>query len=143
MGIWERLGTVISSYLNADDERIFGRSEQKKYFDPDLNAAYEELDDFLQKKEKAGSMDSTKDSKEKNDRKKRAIPAEFLKDLAELGLTQEAGPEDCKEAYKRLIKIHHPDRHANHEGNLKKATDKTTRVNASYERLMKWFNQTL
>jgi curved DNA-binding protein CbpA len=59
-------------------------------------------------------------------------------DFAELGLPFDASEEDCKQAYKKLLKIHHPDRHAGHEGNMKKATEKSARINAAYDRIQRW-----
>ena len=138
MGIWDRLGTVIKSYLHdfeEDTEKVFKKDSQRNFHrgnrggDPDLDAAYEELNDFLNGK--AAQPEQT-------EKKKRPIPREVQQDFAELGLTPEASVEECKEAYKKLLKVHHPDRHTKHEGNLKKATEKTARVNAAYERLMKW-----
>ena len=141
MGILDRLGNVIKSYVNIDDE-VFKKSYSKKHSDPDLNAAFEELDDFLHGDE-AGEKFKTYEAKagEETDKKKktRPIPEGLKKDFAELGLTPEATAEECKEAYKRLLKVHHPDRHAKHEGNTEKATEKSARVNASYDRLVDWF----
>jgi hypothetical protein len=68
----DRLGTIIKSYINDEDSKIFGRSPSEKHgaresgagwktrdseWNSDLDAAYEELDDFLNKKEK--KADST------------------------------------------------------------------------------------
>jgi curved DNA-binding protein CbpA len=47
---------------------------------------------------------------------------------------------ECKAAYKKLLKLHHPDRHAGHTGNMKKATEKSARINAAYDRIEKWRN---
>ena len=126
MGILNRLGNVIKSYVN------YGELNNH---DPDLGAAYEELDDFLRGNDKGRA-------KAKYDEKtaEKPIPEEIKKAFAELGLTPDATAEKCKETYKMLLKTHHPDRHVKHEGNLKKATDKTKRVNAAYELLTKWFN---
>jgi curved DNA-binding protein CbpA len=41
-------------------------------------------------------------------------------------------------AYKKLLKIHHPDRHAGHPGNMKKATEKSARINAAYQKIEHW-----
>ena len=127
MGIWDRLGNVFKSYINDEDERIFHKSAQEKHTDPDLDAAYEELDDFL-----SGGKTSEKP-------KGKPIPAEIREDLAELGLSPDATAEECKAAYKKLLKIHHPDRHAGNPENMKKATEKTARVNAAYKRLERWY----
>jgi curved DNA-binding protein CbpA len=144
MGIWERLETVIKSYVNGNDGTKTTRKYNSPEHDPDFDAAYEELDDFLKGKNSgekinnsasAGTFSGSKDAAPK----KRAVPEEIRKDLAELGLGPEATAEECKEAYKKLLKIHHPDRHTGHEGNMKKATEKSARVNAAYDRLEKWF----
>jgi len=142
MGVWDRLGNVIKSYLNDYGEEVFHGSSPRggyrdgryrsSHSDPDLNAAYEELDDFL---------GNNKDRKKTADEEpqSRPIPKELLKDFEELGLTPEVSFEECKAAYKKLLKIHHPDKHSTHEANMKKATEKSSRVNASYKRLEIWF----
>ena len=151
MGIWDRFETVIKSNFNnfeRDTEKLFKGSSSQR--DPDLDAAYEELDDFLkgtprhdakhtakQTAEGYGWKDAEQDTR--HEEKKQTIPNELRQDFAELGLTPQASAEECKEAYKKLIKVHHPDRHSKHAANLKKATNKTARVNASYDRIMKWF----
>ena len=140
MGIWERLGNVIKSYINDEDEKVFKGSPRSGHSDPDLDAAYEELDDFLGKKDgKEKAWEDLGAGEKKQETRK--VPEELKADFAELGLPPDATAEQCKEAYKKLLKIHHPDRHANHEGNMKKATEKATRVNAAYERIMRWFGQ--
>jgi len=146
MGIWERIGTVIKSYLGDDDvltRSTPGRQASFGQGDPDLNAAYEELDDFL----RGGSGAGEKYKNGKSERegmgsageKTKPFPEELRKDFAELGLSPDARADECKAAYKKLLKLHHPDRHAGHPGNMKKATEKTAKVNAAYERIVKWF----
>jgi DnaJ-domain-containing protein 1 len=139
MGIWDRLESLIKSYISDESEKIFGKNSSKSHNDPDLNAAHEELDGFLRDR-KASSSSAEKSGNEAEKQKKaRPVPEEVRQDLAELGLTPDATAEECKETYKRLLKIHHPDRHANHDENMKKATDKAARVNAAYDRLVIWF----
>jgi len=140
MGILDRLGQVLRSYLNDDDDPIF-RDRQRTAHDPDLNAAYEELDDYLN-----GAASTKNSTREQADfsgasaggEQKIRVPEELRPDFAELELAFGASADECKEAYKRLLKIHHPDRHANHEGNFKKATAKSARINAAYDRISQW-----
>ena len=139
MGIWDRLESVIKSYLHNGNDAAFKGSGPRRQDDPDLDAAYEELDDFLKGNDSKEKSKAWEGEKEKTAERKRPVPEEIRRDFAELGLSPEASAEECKEAYKKLLKIHHPDRHANHEGNLKKATEKTARVNAAYDRLEAWF----
>jgi len=139
MGIWDRLGSVIKSYVNDEREKVFGKTGPKRHNDPDLNAAYEELDDFLSGKQASASFAEKSRNEDEKQKKAKPVPEEIRQDFAELGLTPDATAEECKEAYKKLLKIHHPDRHTNHDENMKKATDKAARVNAAYDRLVIWF----
>jgi DnaJ-domain-containing protein 1 len=149
MGLWERLESVIKSYVNDSGEKISGnRQGGRQGFtgrnDPDFDAAYEELNDFLgaDKQEKNKSRDGfAGGAGEETGKKPRPVPEEIRRDFAELGLSPESTAEQCKEVYKKLLKIHHPDRHAGHEGNMNKATEKSARVNAAYDRLEKWFRE--
>ncbi|MFP3041444.1 J domain-containing protein [Treponema primitia] len=144
MGIFDRLSDVIKSYLNDTGPGFSaGPSAGRRYADPDLDAAYEELNDFLDGKDKAdGRTDTWENSFSQRgsagnvDSK---TPPESLRgDFDALGVPFGASAEECKAAYKRLLKLHHPDRHAGHEGNMKKATEKSARINAAYDRIEKW-----
>jgi len=131
MGIWDRLGNVIKSHINYDSPH--------RASDPDIDAAYEELNDFL--RGNGGTEKAKAKEQEKTTAWEKPIPESIKKAFAELGLTLEATADECKGAYKKLLKTHHPDRHSKNEENLKKATDKTARINAAYERLIKWFRE--
>jgi curved DNA-binding protein CbpA len=141
MGILRRLGNVIKSYLNDEDGRAFNSLESEKRragHDPDLDAAYEELEDFLNN-DKAGQEFRGKAGQKPGAQGQRPpVPEELRQDFAELGVPFGASREACKESYKKLLKIHHPDRHAVHAGNTKKATEKTARLNVAYGRIEKW-----
>ncbi|HCM27980.1 MAG TPA: J domain-containing protein [Treponema sp.] len=139
---FDRLGDVIKNFLDDEDDKVFGRgSARPAGGDPDLDAAYEELDDFLKggktarpEPGRAGSEKPRPQGAAKNG----GIPEALRADFQELSLPFGAGAADCKAAYKKLLKIHHPDRHAGHEGNMKKATAKAARINASYRRIEAW-----
>ena len=145
MGIWDRLGSLLKSYINDGAERVFKEDRPwKNHGDDDLNAAYEELDDFLRgetAKQGFGSDSSSDTAQDQNRARKqgsRPVPHELKNDFAELGLSPGASEEECKEAYKKLLKMHHPDRHGADPDKMKKATEKASRINAAYDRLVKW-----
>jgi hypothetical protein len=151
MGIFDRLGDVIRSYLNDGAGRGYrtGGSGERRYRDPDLEAAFDELNEFLGTARKGGASGRDGQGSAGSDRggafvkesagKAGGLPPESLRpDFAELSLPFGASGEDCKQAYKKLLKIHHPDRHAGHEGNMKKATEKSARINAAYDRIQRW-----
>jgi hypothetical protein len=140
MGIWSQLGGVINNYINdftgETNSRLKPDNNTKAYSDPDLDAAYEELNDFLNHKE-------ARQGRSGNDGAFEGVklpPEELRVDFEYLGLPFGADGETCKAAYKKLLKVHHPDRHAGHEGNYKKATEKSTKINAAYDRIEKWRN---
>jgi DnaJ-domain-containing protein 1 len=141
MSIWDRLGGVIRSYLNDDDEKIFGSGRERPLpKDPDLDAAFDELDDFLggRPEDPRSGGEFAGNAGAPGSRYAKPAPEELRPDFAELGVAFGAPADECRAAYKKLLKIHHPDRHAGHEGNLKKATDRTARINAAYDRIEKW-----
>ena len=158
---FDRLGDVIKNFLDDEDEKVFGRRSSRPLGgDPDLDAAWDELDDYLKGGKsvppgagtagpgkagtgKTGAGSSAGNSGTGKTRAqpsaKAGLPPEALRaDFSELGLPFGAGSEDCKAAYKKLLKIHHPDRHAGHEGNMRKATAKAARINDSYRRIESW-----
>jgi hypothetical protein len=145
MGIWDRLGTVLKSYLADGNEtaRPFHKSHRAGQGDPDYDEAYEELNEFLrgEKPENKGKNTWEEKTGKKSEEKQRSkkVPPSLVKDFEELGLEADASAEECKEAYKKLLKKHHPDKHHGHPGNLKKATEKTAKINAAYDRIEKWF----
>jgi DnaJ-domain-containing protein 1 len=136
MGIWNRLGDVIKSYLNDEDRKIFGNGGgYSATGDPDMDAAFDELNEFLSG---GGTGSSGWSGGEDGGRTGAAVPESLRPDFAELGVAFGAPADKCKAAYKGLLKIHHPDRHAGHPGNFKKATEKTARINAAYDRIERW-----
>ncbi|MCL2232470.1 MAG: J domain-containing protein [Treponema sp.] len=139
MDILGRLGNVVRSYLNDETDSIFGKGRgpgsgaSAGHRDPDLKAAFDELDDFL-----SGKEGGSKKARAQQEPPRRQVPAETLADFAELGLSPDASAAQCKAAYKKLLKTHHPDHHAGSPEALKKATEKTARVNAAYRRIQEW-----
>ena len=136
MGILDRLGNVLKSYINDGVDSL--RNESFKKNDEDYNAAYEELEDFLHG-EKPHAFDQDKAGAKTPNKGTRTIPPELRADFQELGLQTHATEKECKEAYKKLLKIHHPDRFGKDPEKMKKATEKTSRINMAYENLSKWY----
>jgi DnaJ-domain-containing protein 1 len=139
VSIFDRLAGVFHSYLDDNDDWQDVR-KSRSYSDSDLRQAFEELDDFLNGK---SAFTGRSGSSAFNDagaarETKRAVPEALRGDFAELGVEFGADAERCKTAYKQQLKRHHPDRHASHAGNMRKATEKSARLNAAYERIRKW-----
>jgi hypothetical protein len=159
----DRLGDLLKSYLNFDDGGNAGAGQGRfyGYEDADLNEAYDELDEFLNRggssawTGKTGAQtgdweDPYRSAASGNDRgfhsatghterRSSKLPPESLRaDFEELGVPFGADEETCKAAHKKLLKTHHPDRHAGHEGNTNKANAKSARINAAYDNIRRW-----
>jgi curved DNA-binding protein CbpA len=151
VGIFERLEDLVKSYLNGGDDPFPKSPGGRRSGDPDLNSAYEELDEFLNAGKNSGARGPSGNFSAGNDRTtgngsagsrnaagRNAAPEELRGDFAELGVPFGAPAGECKAAYKQLLKRHHPDRHAGHESNMRKATEKSARVNAAFDRIERW-----
>ncbi|GMO44086.1 MAG: hypothetical protein Ta2B_24750 [Termitinemataceae bacterium] len=163
MGMLERLGKLLQSYLAEDDfQNDSMASGSAKYrgdarADPNLKAAYEELDDYLnggkttsrERFSEAASQSYTENknrsqythryqSSTKQDA--RNIPEALRPDFAELEVQFGASADVCKAAFKKLLMTHHPDKHSGNEVEMQKATIKAARINAAFERITKWRN---
>jgi DnaJ-domain-containing protein 1 len=139
VGFFDRLGGVLRSYLNDDDDWQDSRGARFST-DRDFAEAFEELNEFLSGRSSSGGGGSTADwsSGHAAPNRKPAIPETLKPDFEELGVEFGADAEKCKSAYKQMLNIHHPDRHASHEGNMKKATAKSVKINAAYKRICEW-----
>ncbi|MDR2417619.1 MAG: J domain-containing protein [Treponema sp.] len=141
MGIFERIEDVIKSYLNDEDGAPLGKTQRRN--DPDYEAAYKELNEYLNDGASTRSRSSFDEARSQNSHAYASnhsanIPEELRQDFTELGLPFGASADECKAAYKKLLKIHHPDRHAGHAENMRKATAKSARINAAYDRIENW-----
>ena len=148
MGIFDRLEGVINSYFNdfsSQTTRQFRSSG-----DPDLDAAYEELNDYLNNsggknyKQKPQDKYSWKEQEQSTNSAKTSVklpPEELRADFDCLGVPFGTGFDECKTAYKKLLKIHHPDRHAGHEKNFIKATKRSAAINASWDKIEKYYKE--
>jgi len=143
LGIFDRLGSVINSYFNDFGNDTNSRLRTSNYGnrDPDLDAAYEELDDYLNRRGPKNSKRDFDFEFEKQEAKaagKKLPPEDLRADFELLGVAFGADDNTCKAAYKKLLKIHHPDRHSGHEENYRKATEKSAMINAAVDRIEKW-----
>ena len=84
--------------------------------------------------------------KSSNENKKNTIkkffPSFLENDLKKLGLTTNSTFEECKSAYKNLIKKYHPDMYINHPNDYEKATKITASVTESFNRIQEWYKKT-
>jgi DnaJ-domain-containing protein 1 len=122
VGIFQRVERLISSYIGDAPHS----GERGGAWERDYDAAYAELEEFLRGGGRAADGGAAAAAE------KPRFPNELRADLNELGLAPGAPFEDCKAAYKRLVKIYHPDSGKNAD------KERFLRVKAAYDRIEAW-----
>jgi curved DNA-binding protein CbpA len=145
-----RLGDLLRSYLDFDDDSTRNSYSDRNSGDADLRDAYNELNEFL----RGGNSARGRETRDKEDTHRstaengrtfrsetenRKLPPESLrKDFAALGVAFGADEGTCKTAWKKLLKIHHPDRYAGDEAGAKNAAAQAAGINAAYDNICRW-----
>ncbi len=122
--------------LFSDGQRTGGGraegGEQTRFRDPDVQSAWEELDDYMRgTKKDAGSGPREKDTR----RPPKPVDESLRADYANLEVPFGADMASVMKSYKSLILKYHPDKHAGDPEKQKIALDITKRINQSYERI--------
>ena len=135
--LFDRLYSWVRSELEWDHST---KLEKDTWTDPDLQAAEEELEEFLKG---SGTSKSSQRKSEENynyngsagpfDRNALALAQAYM----ELGLAPGATWEDVKTAQKQLLRTHHPDRHGGSRESVDMATKKTQRINEAFQTIKK------
>lgn len=119
---YDRLGDLLKDRLNSDE-------------DP-----FEAWNPHEGKTRSAGGRRTrTAPQKPKSAEERIPVPQELIEDFLTLGQLSGVSAETCKAAWKRLIKLNHPDRFAGKTEESIKATAKSIRITEAYRRIARWF----
>lgn len=153
---------VSGSSLGGIDELFEGASKSFRSFasgrgtgDPDLDAAMDELDDFLDMGRTETEARERQRAREERERTERARsgtgygaggfgarpggpPQELVQAYRTLGLAYGTPFPEVKAAYKRLLMLNHPDRNSATPEQLKRSTEISAQLNAAYHRIELW-----
>jgi len=146
LDIFDRLANLFKSFVNdvsSDDDNTSGQS-RRQFVDPDEQAAWEELNDYLNNDEPKEHKSHTYhqgqySSHQTNTNKTDPV---LQQDFKNLEVPFGSPFEKVKESYKKLIRQYHPDIHANNPEKLKYATEFTKKLNESFLRIKKHYNKT-
>lgn len=117
--MWERLETLVHSWLNA-------RLDASNYEDE----AWQELEEYL----RSGTSPFVSKPKEMN-----RLPREIRQALFDLELPHGATKEEIRESYRRLLRTYHPDRFHSDPLRSRTATEVTHRLSLAYRRLNDYY----
>mgnify|MGYP006387976439 FL=1 len=71
------------------------------------------------------------------------VPFELYKDFKTLCLMPGTNLDECKVAYKSLLKKFHPDKFANEPEKQKEATEITSSITSAFTRIKTWYEENL
>ena len=130
---FDALGDILKSLL-AGDSSSSRSSRGGAYADPDMRAAWEELNEYLEEDElPAGDRDSS-GSRYRDpflDREREPL----RQDYANLEVPFAAPFAEVRRSYKLLMQRYHPDRNADDAEKLRVANEIAKKINASYRRI--------
>ncbi len=128
-GFIDRLADLLKTLFGGE-----GREERQGRagaVDPDLQAAWEELDEYI----RTGS-NRPRGSQAGRQAGHQRHPDESLRqDYANLEVPFGADMETVRKSYKRLMLKYHPDRHAGNPEKQKLALEIAKKINQSFERI--------
>lgn len=134
---FERLGHILRSILTDEDDSFV--SSSPKFYDPDLQEAWDELEDYLNEG-KTTTSSNQKRTKFREAQQQKPNPRQQAReklraDYETLKVPFGAPFSEVKASYKRLLQQFHPDRHASDPANYKRATEITLKLNQAFERI--------
>lgn len=155
---FDRFERLFKSWVAPGDEPPSARPARRSG-DPDIDAAMDELDDFLSaargdseaaEREKARKVAEEARRRAEEAARARKSTASSSKQGGDgrdprlaaayeyLGLPYGTPIEQAKAKYKKLLLKHHPDRHAGNPENIKKATETSARINEAWRIIEVW-----
>jgi DnaJ-domain-containing protein 1 len=145
--IFDRFERLFKSWVAQESDHL-GKTlggAARRSGDPDLDAAMDELDDFL-----GSSRDEDREAREAERRREEARrraqeeasrppPDTRLADAyAYLGLPMGCPFDEVKAKYRKLLLKHHPDRHVGSPENQRLATQTSAKINEAYRLIETW-----
>jgi DnaJ-domain-containing protein 1 len=134
-GFIDKLAEFLRSLFSDEQRTAGGRArggEDARFRDPDVQSAWEELDDYM----RGAKKDADAGPREKESgRPQRPLDESLRADYANLEVPFGADMARVMKSYKSLILKYHPDKHAGDPEKQKIALDITKRINQSYERI--------
>ena len=128
------------------------KSENKTEFKFDTNKQQSEFHNTKKTQEQKFSNTNTQNGKtqrgqtqqkKQTSSKRYYVPFELYEDFKTLCVMPGTNLEECKVAYKSLLKKFHPDKFANEPEKQKEATEITSSITSAFTRIKTWYEQNL
>ncbi|MDZ7793757.1 MAG: J domain-containing protein [Spirochaetia bacterium] len=139
--LFERFQRLLRSYIRfgAPSDEWFEQSHgDTDYGDTDYQEAWNELDEFLRNGSTAKQTGRAGHTGRTAGTTERLPPEELRKDYSLLGVAFGATFTEVRNAYRKLIRTHHPDLHASDSNKQREATHTSQQLNTAYQRIKAW-----
>ena len=134
--IFDRLGDIVNSLIGGLGDPFSQKSKREGFGDPYMSEAWDELNDYLNDKEPAGSEQGRHSRADTGQRDFSENRDESLAQAyANLEVPYGTPFSEVKKAYKKMLRAYHPDRFAQDPEKLKIATEITKKMNAAFTRI--------
>ncbi len=130
-GFIDRLAEFLKTLFR--DERAGGGPRPAggtRFQDPDLQDAWEELDDYMRT-----GTDQPRQDEGRQSRRREPVDESLRQDYANLEVPFGSDIETVKKSYKALMLRYHPDKHGGDPQKQKLALEITKKINESFERI--------
>lgn len=129
--IFERLSRILRAEFNRFRDDFLGNSSGEDSF---FDEAMDELDDFLSGKDSSFDYEAIKNRSGFS-----SLPEDVRAAFDVLGVSYDSSPDEVKRAYRAAMMRCHPDRFANDESALRRATEEAKRLNQAYSVIRDFF----
>ena len=136
---FDTLGDILKTLIGSDSTGSSSGgsagTRRRRYADPDMQAAWNELEDFLNEDRDTGQHTAGEPGDRFRDPAVERRRESLRRDYGNLEVPFGAPLETVRKSYKRLLRRYHPDRNADDPEKLKTATEITKKINISYRRI--------
>jgi hypothetical protein len=141
-GFIDRLAELLKTLFGSDTENPVDaqgtgtqRSGPQRFVDPDVQAAWEELDEYIRTGTNTSSGRSSRSQGGERERRPRAPDESLRQDYANLEVSFGADIDVVRESYKRLMLKYHPDKFPGNAEKQRLALEIAKKINQSFERI--------
>jgi hypothetical protein len=143
-GFIDRLADILRAAMGSAEDAPRGTSagtgpragtgaDSSRFHDPDVQAAWEELDSFMN--EGRGDAGDRRRGSARDAGTRRGPDETLRQDYANLEVPFGADMDTVRRSYKRLILRYHPDKHSASPEAQRVALEISKKINASFERI--------
>lgn len=122
----------------TETEFKFDTSKQQSEFNTKNNSQSQKFSN-----KKTGQQKASSKQKKQTTGKRYYVPFELYDDFKTLCLMPGTNLDECKVAYKSLLKKFHPDKFANEPEKQKEATEITSSITSAFTRIKTWYEENL